>query len=340
MKPLNEILAGLSRRPTEVVGVDVASSGIKAVRMRVHGEEKTVVAAAVLPALPVPAADAPPAALELPAKLRARHAAITFSAPAAIVKLLTFPGVFDERAEAKVTDNMGLDDPQRYRIGYKVISEGSARGESRLLAVAWTESEAQRAPLILPTGVPAPYSLEVSGLATMTAFLHALPEKDRHSATGVIDFGDTVTTYALFNRGALALVRRFAFGTIALLEKVQSSLGVDRETAQGIVTDGSFDISQSLNDILEPLIKQFMVSRDFVERRENCRLTRMFVSGGLSRSRDAVEDIRSSMDVELEPWSPFQGLTVAKDALPEELVGQEWRLAAATGACLGVLENP
>jgi Tfp pilus assembly PilM family ATPase len=182
--------------------------------------------------------------------------------------------------------------------------------------------------------------LEISGLATMTAFLNALPEKDRHSATGVIDFGDTVTTYALFNRGALALVRRFAFGTIALLEKVQSTLGVDRETAQGIVTDGSFDISQSLNDILEPLIKQFMVSRDFVERRENCRLTRMYISGGLSRSRDAVEDIRSSMDVELEPWSPFQGLTVAKDALPDELVGQEWRMAAATGACLGVLETP
>ena len=339
MKPLKEVLAGLKRGPTDVVGVDVASSGIKVVRMRNHGGVITVVAAGVLPPLsPGNTTDAPPA-LDLPGRLKARNAALTFTAQGAIVKLLSFPGTFDARAESKVTESMGLDDPDRYRVGYKIISEGHGRAESRILAVAHVEEEAQRIPQLLPTGIPAPRSIEISGLATMAAFLHALPEKDRLGAVGVIDFGDTTTTYALFNRGLLSLVRRFNFGTNSLLEKVQNSLGVDRDTAQGIITDGSFDISQSLTDILEPLIKQLMVSRDFVERRENCRITRLFVSGGLARSRDALEEIRAAMDVELQSWNPFEGLSIAKDALPPDLVGQEWRLAAAAGACLGAFEE-
>ena len=45
------------------------------------------------------------------------------------------------------------------------------------------------------------------------------------------------------------------------------------------------------------------------------------------------------MDVELDSWNPLERMTLAKDAIPPELVGQEWRLAAAVGACLGVLEE-
>ena len=169
--------------------------------------------------------------------------------------------------------------------------------------------------------------------------MNSLPEKDRATPVGVVDFGDTTTTYTLFNRGLLSLVRRFGFGTNALLEKIQGALGVDRGTAQGIVADGSFDISQSLNDIIEPLIKQLMVSRDFVERRENCRIARIFLSGGLARSRDTIEEIRAAMDVDIETWNPLSVFTVARDAIPPELTGQEWRLAGAVGACIGTFEE-
>jgi Tfp pilus assembly PilM family ATPase len=339
MKPIRELLDGLKRGPTDVVGIDVASSGVKVVRARSTEGGITVVAADVLPRPAQPVNPEDIQALSLPMRLRGRHACLTFTAQGAIVKLLSFPGAFDERAEAKLTDSMGLDEPDRYRVGYKVIAEGHARGESRVLAVAWLDEEARRGSLLLPAGLPVPYSLEVSGLSTIAAFLNALPEKERNGAIGVVDFGDTATTYAIFNRGALALVRRFNFGTNALLEKVQMSLGVDRETAQGIVTDGSFDISQPLAEVLEPLIKQLMVSRDFVERRENCRISRVYASGGLAKSRDAAEEIRAAMDVELQSWNPFEGLTLAKDAIPAGLAGQEWRLAAALGACLGTFEE-
>ena len=338
---LKEAFEKFRRGPSDLVGIDVGNSGVKAVRLRAHGGDVTVLDTAILPS-PIrfdengePIVDA----LDIPARLKATYAAISFTGANAIIKLLTFPGEFDEQAEAKVVQNMGLDEPDNYRIGYKIVAEGHGRGESRILTVAWPEEQAVLGPMMLPAGAPAPYSLEISGLATIAAFLHTLDEKTKNGAIGVLDFGDTATTYALFNRGVLTLIRRFGFGTGALLEKVQSTLGVDRETAQGIVMDGSFDISQSITEVLEPLIKQLVVSRDFVERRENCRVSHLFVSGGLAKSPDAVEDLRASLELEIEFWNPFDRLTIGKDAIAEELQGQEWRFAAAIGACLAVFEE-
>ena len=154
-----------------------------------------------------------------------------------------------------------------------------------------------------------------------------------------MDFGDTTSSFAIFNNGLLALVRRFDVGTDTILEKIQESLGVDRDTAKGIIADGAFDISQPVSEVLEPLIKQIMVSRDFVERREDCHISKIYVSGGLVISRDSLDEMRASVGVDVDPWSPFDKLHVQPDAVPENLVGQEWRFSAAVGAALGLFEE-
>jgi Tfp pilus assembly PilM family ATPase len=143
----------------------------------------------------------------------------------------------------------------------------------------------------------------------------------------------------LFNKGLLALIRRFDFGINTLLDNVQQALGVDRETAQGIVSDGSFDISQSVSEVVEPLVKQLIVSRDFVERRENCHISKLYVSGGLTASRDSLDEIRSAMGIEVALWNPFEGITLAPGTIPDTLTGQECRFSAAIGGVLSAFEE-
>jgi len=340
---LGEALNRFRQGPTDVVGIDIGSTAVKVARLRKADGNPQLVGAALLPGIEIPAnaLESPGQVPEisLPSALRGRYACLTTTGEDAVVKLLSFPGQFDERAEQRVVDNMGLDNPDDYRISYKLISEGHGRAESRVLTVALREEQAAAIPMLVRTGLPAPFSLEIAALAEMAAFLNAAGSAHAGSAVGVIDFGATVTTFALFNRNVLALLRRFNFGTEALLEEVQSTLGVDRETAQGIVTDGSFDISQSVNQIVEPLVKQLIVSRDFVERRENCRIEAIYATGGLALSHDSLNEIRSSMDLEVQNWNPFDGLAGVEAALPEELKGQEWRFAAAVGACLGTFEE-
>jgi len=344
MKSLQDLLERFKAAPKNLTGIDVGSSGIKTVRMRKSDTEISVLHADILPPVEVPEEPSeddsePIPPLALPAKLRARYACLAVSGEKAIIKLLGFPGHFGEQAEAAIVQNMGMENPDEYRIGYKLTTEGHGKLESKVLAVALSEYVAGAAVMLLPTGLPAPFSLEVSGLAAMTAFLHTFGEDYRQSAVGVIDFGTESSSFALFNKGNLALFRRFDFGVNALMAKVQETLGVNEETAQGIVSDGSFDISQSVSEVMEPFVKQLIVSRDFIERRENCHIAKLYVSGGLVVSRDALDEMRSSIGLEVDSWNPFEKVTVLPGALPEDYSGREWQFAAAVGACLATFEE-
>ncbi|OGV68423.1 MAG: hypothetical protein A2283_19385 [Lentisphaerae bacterium RIFOXYA12_FULL_48_11] len=340
---IKELMDKMKRGPVDVAGIDIGSSSIKIARLRKSNQTITLVAADILPRIDIPEQkpDMPPEVpvLQLPPKLKGRYASLVVSGETSVIKLLSFPGVFDAAAEAKVVPSIGLDDPNNYRIGYKVITEGHGKSESRVLAVALPEADARIPPLFLPTGLPAPFSIEISGLATMTAFLKSTNKQIMETAVGVIDFGAKTTTFALFNKGVLALIRRFNFGVNTLLDNVQQALGVDRETANGIVSDGSFDISQSVSEVIEPIVKQLIVSRDFVERRENCHISKMFVSGGISVSRDSLDEIKSAMGLEIASWSPLEGIAVTQGAIPENLTGQESRFSAAIGAALATFEE-
>lgn len=342
MNALQDLIAKFKSGPSDLVSVDIGNTGIKAVRMRKTKEANQVVAVDVLP----PALNQGDLAsgivpLDLPQKLKARYVSLAIAGEGATVKLLSFPGPFKDSSIDKVIESLGIEDIEKYRIAYKLISEGHGRSESRILAVGLPENLAQTAALLFPVGRPAPFSLEISGLASITAFLNGPATKHKNDAVAAIDFGDNASTFTLFNKGTLALVRRFEIGTDDIVDKVQESLGVDRETAQGIITDGAFDISQSVSEIMEPLIKQLIVSRDFVERRENCSIVRLYASGGVVLSHDSLDEMRSSMGIEVDTWNPFEAenLVIMPDAIPAHLKGQEWRFTAAVGSCLATFEE-
>ncbi|MFO7871498.1 MAG: pilus assembly protein PilM [Kiritimatiellia bacterium] len=338
MKSFSEILEQIKSGPADLAGIEIASYGTPVVHMRKSGDEVQVVGADILPPAGT-AVEEPPAPLELSGKLKGRYASVCVPGSGAIVKLLSFPGQFGESSEHKLLDSLRLENPDKYRIAYKLIARGHGKSESRVLTVALPEEEASIVTPLLPAGLPAPFSLEVSGLAVMTAFLNATASNQKDQAVGMAHFGSRVSSFALFNKGSLSLIRRFDLGTETILGRVQEGLGVDKETAEGIMSDGSFDISQLVNEVLTPVIKQMVVSRDFLERRENCQLAKIYVSGALTVSRDSIEEISSAMGVETGGWNPFEGLSVSSGALPEAAKGKEWQYAAAIGAGLGTFEE-
>lgn len=336
----DSLLRSLKRKISDLAGIDVGDSGVKVVRMQKSRDVVTLLAADILPPIArSPEETGAPFAAALPPRLRGRYACLTVPGQDSIVKLLSFPGPFEPKMEGKLFENLGLKNPNAYRVGYKIAGDRGPRAESRVLAVAVPETELQAATGLLPTGVPAPYSLEVAGLATLTAFAHGPGQRHLSEAVGVIEFGASTSSFALFNRGTLAMVRRFGFGTNRLIDRLTESLGVDRDTAIGIVANNSFDIANTVNEVIETPVRQLVVSRDFVERRENCQVASLYVSGGLVLSHDAVDRIGATLGIEVHTWSPFENVKVADGAVPARLVGQDWRLASAIGACLGTFEE-
>ena len=340
---LNKFLTHFNSGPSDVVGIDVGSAGTRAVRMRKGNSGVSVLAADILPPVQLPDKPAktpgPVQPLSLPPRLKARYAALAVTSQEAIVKLLTFPGAFDVRNKEKIIERMGIKDSDGYRIACRTVSEGHGKTESRILAVALPEIQAQAASLLLPAGRPAPYSLELSCLAVMTGFLHVPGAQHNGDCVGLIDFGSELSSLSFFNKAVLVLFRTFDFGANTILNRITATLDIDMETAMGIVADGAFDISHLTGEPMERFLRQLVVCRDFVERHEDCHVSKVYVSGGLAVSCDLLSQIRSSLDIDVDTWNPFEGMTLSPDAFPENLSGQESQFRAAVGACLAHSRN-
>jgi len=341
MRSFKDIAEQLRRGPTDAVGFHLDEVATRAVRLRKVNDELTVTAAEIMPPATIAEGENEVTALPLtvPSKLKAPYAGFAVQAREGMVKLLSFPGSFDGRYEEKIPAQMGLKDADGYRFSTNVVVDGHGRIESKVLAAAMPSDFIKSVLRLLPSGIPAPYSLEPACLSAFTTVLHFLEMQHGNQPVGAIEFGDSKSAFALFIDRCPVLLRRFDLGTETIVSNVQQTLKVDRETAEGIISDGAFDISQPIRKALSPLIKQLIVSRDFIERREDCSVGRIYASGALAHWGNVCADLRSALDLQIEAWDPFAAVAVAADALPENVDTRRHEFAAAIGACLGILEG-
>lgn len=331
MKSLSDLLKRFQRSYTDVLGLDVAGSGLKAVRLRRAEGTVSVVAADILRDTTVSGP------LDLPKPLKARYVAMATSEPGAVVKLLNLPAHSDKPVDVHVHELMGLAENDAYRLSYEEIS--ASRSDLKVLAVGLPGAVIQSLCGHFPSGLPAPCSVEVSGLAVMTAFERGPVQDHRDDCVVAIDFGDRTTLVTFYQKGVIVMIRKFDVGVGAIIKKLQDSLGVDGEVAMGILSDGSFDISQIVRQTMEPFLQQLIISWDFVERRENTRIARLYASGGGASIIPWMREVQTSTGQEPVPWNPFAGLNMASEGLLDAWKGQESRFAAAVGAAMGAMEE-
>jgi Tfp pilus assembly PilM family ATPase len=331
---LPKLLERFQKAPADTVGIEVHDSEMRLVHVKRVAGEPQILAAAVVP---LPPAGTRILKRDMPVKLRSKYAAIAAPGENAILKLLTFSGSVSNNLEQRLLTGLGIPDMDHHRLSYRVIEEGHGKQESRVLAVALPETDVLETLKHFSVS-PAPYSFEISPLATFSALEHALGDQFHDSSFGVLDFGNKDSTLAMFHNGIPTIVRRFNLGSAALAAKVLADLGVTLETAAQTLQDSAFDNNDSVADILPPLVKQLLVSRDFVERRENCTISRVYISGELSQSPSVLTEIGRTMEIDAEAWDPFAGLTIQPGALPEEFNESRWIFSSALGAALSAME--
>ncbi len=320
----------------ELLCLDFGHSGVKAVRMRRQRDQAVVTEVDVLEAVPLSADAGGAGRLELGSTLRAKYAALAFAPRGMIVRMLNLPGHGDAGATIEQQVRRQFELTEDYRVGCLSLGNPAPRGPVRLVAAAVPEPEAQAVLRHLATGAPAPYSLECSGLTALTAFAHG-SGTDRSAETTCLIEGGAHTLFVFFlSRGSVALLRRYDVGTEDLIDRLGQDLGVDRDMALSILSEGAVDIAALVHDVMGPVFKQFAISRDFVERHEKSgRIDRVWLSGGLALSAVWRRQLAEVTGLPVEPFNPFAGLTTTDGALPEAFAGQEPRFAAAVGAGLG-----
>lgn len=326
----------MKRRYTDLVGIDFATTATKVVRLKQTGEGISLMGIDLLPAVDFHAA---PSRLELPRNMVSYYTALSYSCPEAVIRMLNTPVAEGDETlpDAKIRELLNVT--ADYRPSARLIKKGKGRQDSSFLAAAIPQDDVAYMLNMFPAGPPAPASLEVSGLAVISAFLHARGAECADQAVCLIDAGETTSLFAFLNKGTIMLVGKMDFGSLQLRKKLAADLGVDDELANSILNDRSINISSSLGSVLEPFTRQISISKDFIERHQGCRVSKVYISGGLSLLSSWVGEIGQMLHTDVVRWSPLENIQYEPESLSSDIEEQATRFAAAIGAAIGGLEE-
>lgn len=332
----------LNRAPADVVGVDCAKGVIRLARLKKGTAGIELTAAGILP---VPrglfdqhqqAEEVHP--LPLPANLCGRYASVTAPSSSLDIKLLRVDDDFDPENYVEMFSRMALDMTDK-RLSSSVIIPATAKIEGRIIAAAMPESLAVSLLRLFPAaGAPAPRTVSWSELAVIHAFTCDPLLAGQEKPVGLIHFDHDFSLIALLNEGFLSQLRVFSFGVSSVLMAIMRALNVDRSTAEGVFMDGAFDISHLIQADFRDILGQLIVCRDFMERSENCVLERIYMSGpaALTSSFSSSGPLAGHVS-EWNALEPYGKNVLGTTDIPDDLLNEPWRLAAAIGSGLGVL---
>lgn len=330
------------RAPADVVGISCATSGTFFARMKMAGSTPALIGLGSGP--PVTGLYASPndhtaqlVPLDVPAKLRGRYASLCLSGHNGVSKILRVQESFDVENRAEVVARMALEQADDLRIATRLLVPGGAKSEARVLAAAFPERQAASMLRLLPAaGTPAPRAIVPAELAVINAFCNDPLFARREDTIGLIHFDHDFSMIALFNDGILSQLRIFAFGVADVLRKLIQSLNVDQQTAEGVLIDGAFDIAHLIEEGCRDLRAQLVISRDFMERSENCTLEKIYLSGPVSLTKPFAQSL--AMGDGMEEWNVLEAYADSTSGLMEDALASEpWRLVSAIGSSLGVL---
>lgn len=323
------------RPPADLTCLDFGKSGLKVVRLKNSKGTLSLVGADILPPVDISDADqCNPNGLKLPKELVSNYAPTCVSNSRAVAKLLNLPQELDTAAaESQIKEQFGVDD--KYRISTVSLSTAKSKSGAKVLAVALPERQIANLLAMTSKGPPALLSCEISCLSALTTFMNSRPPK-AETGTCFIEMGARTTHIFFVHRDRLLLLRKYDVGGESLLEKIISDFHVDKATAANIMAEGAIDLSALYTEKLGFIARQATISRDFVERQENCSIQGIYLSGGLAHSKvwqELLED-KSGMGVHLV--DPLQQMEVPEDVVSKDILAQSSRLTAAIGAGLGV----
>lgn len=337
---LDKFFSGGHASKGDVVGLDVATSGVKIVRLRRDAVGRVAVLAAdIQPALSRPANDSEATPLVLAKPLRAPSAAICYSSRESQAKFLIVPGAREKVDDMSFAEILGLDKNRVYRCAHRMLDGEARAANSQILAAAILEADVLWLQRLLPHDWPALHSVEVAGLAALGCSLAGTAEADETRCELVIDMGAEVSTLGVFYGRRPVMVRQFAVGARALLAQVVRDLGVDMETARSVLELGSINAQTSLHTVLDGLLRQVSIAIDFAERRHGTRLQRARLCGGLAANADWCALLRAVIGMAPVPFDPWAGMDVAPAAAALRSANPGFCFAAATGAALAVMED-
>jgi type IV pilus assembly protein PilM len=330
-----------------LVGLDIGTSGVRAVALRRARSGWALTGAAEAPVvLDASAEGQPPDPIDLSSAvrqaldaLRLRRARVAAALCGhVIVKRLALPAMSERELAAAIPWEAEQHIPfdlAEVQLDYQVLNAGTGTAASTfdiLLVAAKKDRVEDRAAVIRQAGRQ-PAVMDVEAFALANAYRMNYPEQ-ADPLTALLHVGRGTTVACLLERGQLAFTRDISLGGRLYAETLQRELGVDATTAERLQrglrpSDASRDQAVRLmREVSSQLVLEIRKTVDFYRATAPVdRLRRIVLSGGACAAEGLVDLLAAEFEAPIETFDPFRRVARPKGPLATEPAGPAYAVA-------------
>lgn len=304
----------------DVVGLDIGSSAVKAVRLRKDDGGQTVAAAGIAE---IAASEDNNRRMNTvkaicecfeQTRTKTRLAVCGVSGQEVAVRGFEFPPLPNEEIASAVLLEAAQVCPfnaAESAVGYQVIPNGDDR--TRGILVAATNALVQsKTELARKAGLTCGL-MDVDGLALLNCF-NALAYGHEKSPTGqtvaILNVGASLTTLAVMDTNGWPFVRDMTYAGNDIIAQMAARNGTSTDIVKGILSGDSTPVGLDLHNSLEIACQRLITDvgetlRYYTAQSKSTTVDRLFVCGGFALARGFIELLSSRLGTEAVLWNPF-----------------------------------
>lgn len=166
----------------------------------------------------------------------------------------------------------------------------------------------------------------------VNAFELAEPDAFRQEVIALVELGFKNTTITILDAGEIVLNRVVALGGDRLTSGLADALGITYQEAENIKVGMPNEVVQNLEPLIHPLGTELRASINFFENQHDKAVSKVYLSGGPSRSDLLVQTLQAELMVPCELWNPAKRLQAS---LPPEKMGDFESIAPQLTVAIG-----
>ena len=355
------LIPGARKKPSQIIGVDLGSRVTKAVLCESRGGKVTLNRYALVDA---PVCDSSAVPIEMLAEqlrqivnrleTRVKTVALAIGTADSIVKHVEMPKMPGEAIRQVLKNNsrnyFQTDLPGHvfdYQVVYEAVpvptAEPSRRGAgvSHLQRLVVAGARERFVGDLAATGRAAGLSVAhiIPGVVCpINAFELTHPEDFNNQAIALVELGFKYSTICILQQSQLLLNRVIHIGGNRMTSAIADELKVSYAEAEGIKIGMPGEVHHVIEGVVSNLGRELRASVDYFEHQQECPVSRVYISGGPSRSESVIELLRNELMTDCVTWNPAGCCNLALGAAQSsEIDALSHQLGVALGAAIAAL---
>lgn len=335
MLPLLEKFKSSPARVGNSVGLDIGTSGIKAVKLKFVKEVIELEGFVLKPAQP--------GLKSFLESQEIKKANISLSGPSTIIRYVNFPKMSGSelkqamKFEAQKSIPFSVDD---VNLDSCILRPDLPDNKMLvMLAAAKKEFVKERLKLLENSGVKV-HVIDLDSLALVNAFNFNYSTQDdfKNKAVALLNIGASFSNLNILEAGLPVLSRDMHIAGNTFTQKIKDMLAVDFKTAEELKITPDKErltkIAAAVESALSGLANDLRTSFDYYESQSASSVVRIFLSGGGSLFTALKDTLANLLGIEVDYWDPFKKITLGKDIDAESLKAASSQLTVAAGLAL------